>query len=245
MKNPKISVIMPVYNGIQYLEEAIRSILGQTYSDFEFIIINDASSEDVGAVVQSFGDSRIVYVENEQNIGLTKSLNKCLDLASGQVLARQDGDDVSEPTRFEKQLPMFQEEGVGLVVSHGCLIDHKGNKLPYGDYIGKQIRLAPAAIPKTLQRGNCILGGSAMFSREVFETIGYYDEVMYLAQDYNYWLRLTQHFTCQVVPEELYRHRQHNDKVSDRLRKSWPYSKKLNLAKARAASHPIIKENKA
>jgi len=239
---PRISVLMPVYNSTQYLVGAIESVLGQTFDDFEFIIVNDGSEEDVGSVVESFDDPRIVYVENDENIGLTKSLNKALDISTGDVFARQDADDYSLPTRFEKQLERIGGE-VGLVATYGIQIDAEGNKVHHGDYLWTQIRIKESNVKRILRSRNCILGPSAMFSREVFDKIGYYDEVMELAQDYNYWLRLTEFFKCAIVREELYALREHGRKVSHTRRKSWPYSKKLSMAQSRAKTHTIIKED--
>jgi glycosyltransferase involved in cell wall biosynthesis len=242
LNDPHVSVLMPVYNNVRFLPEAIHSILNQTYTNFELIFINDGSEEDVGAVVEDFDDTRIVYAENAENIGLTKSLNKALYMARGEIFARQDGDDISRPTRFEEQVPFFSKYDVGLVATYGIQINAFGAKLPYGDYLSKVIKVHSSKIPNTLERHNCILGPSAMFSRKVFDKIGYYDEYMVLAQDYNYWLRLTRFFGCGVVTKELYELREHADKVSHRCRKSWPYDRKLDMARNRAVSHTVIKE---
>ena len=94
---------MSVYNGAPYLHEAIKSILGQTWSDFEFIIINDGSTDDSLQIINSFNDPRIIVIDQE-NIGLADSLNKGLDLAQGDLIARMDADDISLPYRLQKQI---------------------------------------------------------------------------------------------------------------------------------------------
>ena len=105
---PFISVIMSVYNAEQFLREAIDSILNQTYDNFEFIIIDDASTDSSNAILRSYNDHRIRVHLNKENSGLTKSLNIGLALAKGTYIARQDADDVSYPERFQRQLDFFQ-----------------------------------------------------------------------------------------------------------------------------------------
>lgn len=109
MKNPEITVLMPVYNGEKYLRLAIDSILNQTYTDFEFLIINDGSTDDSEKIILSYKDERIRYIKNEANLKLIKTLNKGIDLAKGEFIARMDCDDVAVSNRLEKQLKLFKE----------------------------------------------------------------------------------------------------------------------------------------
>lgn len=102
-QKPKISVVMAVHNGMPYLKAAVKSILSQTYKDFEFIIIDDASSDKSWIFLKSLKDKRIKLLKNWKNLGLASSLNKGLKIASGQYIARMDADDISLPKRFEKQ----------------------------------------------------------------------------------------------------------------------------------------------
>ena len=106
MHQPKVSVVMSAYNGERYLREAVESILNQTFNDFEFIIIDDGSTNSTGQILSSYAaqDPRIVLIRNRENIGLTKSLNKGLALARGEYIARMDADDVSLPNRFSEQV---------------------------------------------------------------------------------------------------------------------------------------------
>ena len=102
---PKISVIMPVYNTNEtYLREAIESILNQTYSDFEFIIVDDGSKNNVEEVVKSYDDSRIRFYKNEKNLGINKTNNIALKLVTGEYIARMDSDDIAHLERFAKQV---------------------------------------------------------------------------------------------------------------------------------------------
>ena len=95
---------MGVFNEQNYVRESIQSMLTQTFSDFEFIIINDASTDKTEEIIWAFDDSRIKYIKNDINIGLTKTLNKGLSLAKGKYIARMDGNDIAYPTRLEKEV---------------------------------------------------------------------------------------------------------------------------------------------
>jgi len=114
---PEVSILMGVYNEQEYLAESISSILNQTSENFELIIIDDASKDNFSEIVQQFDDERIRLLENKTNLGLTKSLNRGLDLAAGKYIARQDADDISEPDRLERQVAFLEDnEEIALVV---------------------------------------------------------------------------------------------------------------------------------
>src|SRR5688572_25455679 len=100
----EISVILPVYNAEKYLRDAIQSILNQTFTDFELIIINDGSTDESERIINSFSDKRIRYIRNDKNLGLIETLNKAVHLAAGPYIARMDSDDISEMNRLEIQL---------------------------------------------------------------------------------------------------------------------------------------------
>jgi len=101
---PRVSVLMPVYNGREYLREAVDSILGQGYSDYEFIIIDDGSTDESEKVILSYRDERIRFISHEENVGLPSTLNKGMELAAGEYIVRMDQDDISLPERIEKQV---------------------------------------------------------------------------------------------------------------------------------------------
>jgi glycosyltransferase involved in cell wall biosynthesis len=104
-----ISVILPAYNAELYLKEAIDSILAQTFTDFELIVINDGSTDKTEEIILAYEDERIVYIKNEQNLGLIGTLNKGMDLAKGKYIARMDADDICFPQRFAKQVDFLEE----------------------------------------------------------------------------------------------------------------------------------------
>ncbi|MCJ7773765.1 MAG: glycosyltransferase, partial [Desulfobacterales bacterium] len=127
--NSEISVLMSVHNGEKYLPRAVKSILNQTFTDFEFIIINDCSNDQTPHILESFGkkDARIIIFRNKKNIGLTKSLNIGLKLAKGKYIARMDADDISHPSRFAKQLDFMEKHPeIGITGTAYEVIDEKG-----------------------------------------------------------------------------------------------------------------------
>jgi len=123
---PLVSVLMPVYNGEAYLNEAIDSILFQTFADFEFIIINDGSTDKTEDIILSYHDQRIHYYKNDKNLGIVGTLNRGLDLCKGKYIARMDADDVSMPQRFEKQVAYMNAHPN--VVACGCLYSIYGKE---------------------------------------------------------------------------------------------------------------------
>ena len=107
---------MPAYNAERYIAKSIQSILNQSFCDFELIIINDGSTDDTENIILSFDDPRIVYVKNERNLKIIKTLNKGLDLAKGKYISRMDSDDIALPELFEKEIKIFENrKDIGIV----------------------------------------------------------------------------------------------------------------------------------
>ena len=115
--NLKVSVVIPVFNGMPFLKETIDGILNQTYSNFELIIINDGSTDDSEEYIETLKDSRIRYI-SQNNIGLCNTLNKAFSLAKGTYIFRNDQDDISEPKRLEKQIHALEESTYDCVFSY-------------------------------------------------------------------------------------------------------------------------------
>ena len=128
MVAPRVTVLMPVYNAQRFLREAINSILGQSFKPFEFLIIDDGSSDRSVEIVESFGDPRIRFVKNPRNMGITATLNKGIALASCELIARMDADDVCHPQRLQKQFAyMKRNPRTGLLSTWASVVseDHR------------------------------------------------------------------------------------------------------------------------
>jgi len=198
--DPRISVVMSVYNGAPYLEAAINSILEQTYANFEFIIVNDASTDNTSEILQIFDDCRVRVITNPENLGLTKSLNLGINAARGLYIARMDADDLSLPHRLEKQLEFLEKNpGHALVGSSYYQIDESGG-------IKSLIRVLTD--DRDLQTGllqqNWFGHGSVMMRKEAFVQLGGYEERFKYAQDYDLWLRLADNHRLANLAEPLY-----------------------------------------
>ena len=201
MKAPKVTVLMPVYNGEKYLREAIESILNQTFKDFEFLIINDGSTDSSRDIVLSYNDSRIRLIDNEKNIGLTKSLNRGLELARGEYIARMDADDVSLPERLEKQVSYLEiHPKVGVLGTWMKCIDEYGKPTST-----QHPPTQPYLIKWSLLFGCSIAHSSVMMRRAVLERVGGYNPEIVVAQDYGLWVRVSFETQIQIanLPEEL------------------------------------------
>lgn len=131
---PQISVILPAYNAEKYLHEAIDSILNQTYTNFELIILNDGSTDKTEEIILSYSDPRIRYIKNEQNIRLIRTLNKGIELARGKYIARMDADDISLPNRFQVEYDFMERNPDISVCSSKIYHLFSSNKIVKGHY---------------------------------------------------------------------------------------------------------------
>jgi glycosyltransferase involved in cell wall biosynthesis len=206
---PLVSVIMPVYNGQDYLSETIQSILNQTFGDFEFIIIDDGSQDGSEGVVLSFRDHRIRFLRNETNRGTIFTLNRGIAAATGQYIARTDADDVAEPDRFQKQLDfLHQHDDYGLCGTFYRIIDSKGRetrkvKLPMND---RELRTY-------LLFGNCFCHSSIMIRASLARTLQY-DLDFELCEDYDLWSRISAHHKLGNLPLYAVGYRVHGNNIS-------------------------------
>lgn len=205
---PRVSVIMSVFNGEHYLRYAIDSILSQTFKDFEFLIIDDGSTDRSQEIIHSFSDTRIHLICNTENIGLTKSLNNGISLALGEYIARMDADDISHPTRLERQVAYLDSHpDVALVGACADTIDDTGL------VVGTLCYLASPSFSDFLA-GNQVIHGTMLVRKKILEFVGGYPEYFRLSQDYALLLNISEKFTVCNLQEILYRLRIHNQSVS-------------------------------
>jgi len=204
---------MSVYNGANYLKEAVESILNQTFSEFEFIIIDDGSKDETWDILNNYASSdyRIKLIKNRINIGLTRSLNKGLVVARGKYIARQDHDDFSEPTRLEKETQYLDmHDSTVLVSCNYDIINSEGKIVKRTD-----LRNDTSTIYWNLIFYNYLGGHSqVMFRRDPVLKIGGYSESLPYAQDYDLWLRLSKFGHISILPEILLKYRIHDKRVT-------------------------------
>lgn len=209
---PRVTVLMSVYNAEKYLHQAIRSILDQTWADFEFLIINDGSTDRTHHILSSYTDSRVRVVDFSVNRGLTGSLNRGLRLARGKLIARQDADDLSHPTRLEKQVAfMDAHSDVQLLGTQQRRIDAEGQF-----HHGALLRHAcsDGALRMELMFGNPFVHSSVMFRRDVvWDEFQGYDESYTRAQDYELWSRIARKYGVRNLPQTLIDRRLHRNSL--------------------------------
>jgi glycosyltransferase involved in cell wall biosynthesis len=208
---------MCVYNGQRYLGLAIESILRQTFTDFEFLIINDGSTDKSHEIITSFDDFRIRLVDNPGNLGLTKSLNRGLDLARGELIARQDADDTSHTTRLERQVAfMDSHHDVVLLGTKARYVDEKGCVLRFARKCQSMTRLG---IQWQLMLGDPpFVHSSVMFRRVVVcQKFQGYNTCFITGQDCELWGRIASEHDVRCLPETLVDHRVHQFSISGNL----------------------------
>lgn len=196
--NKMISVIMSVYNATDSLEKSIDSILNQTYEDFEFLICNDASTDDTSKIVMNYQkkDPRIKLFNNKKNIGLTRSLNYLLMQSSGEFIARQDGDDESIENRFQTQIDVLNNLNLDFCTARAF----KDN----GKITPKLKQLISYKL--LIKYLNPFIHGTLMIKSQTLRNIGGYDENFYYAQDYKLFSDLIKNKSkFKVIRQPLYK----------------------------------------
>lgn len=202
---PEISVILSVYNGQDYLQEAIDTVLNQTFADFELIVVDDGSSDESASIVESCRDDRIRLVKNASNRGLVYSLNKGIELSRGRYLARMDADDLCVTTRFEKQFHFMEKHPEVGVCGAWFELFEDGSahrriiRFPVED---KGIR-ALMPVYSALAHPTVMIRKSALTDRQ----LSYPD--CHRLEDYALWSFLLQHTKAHNFPEVLLFHRRH------------------------------------
>lgn len=204
----RVTVLLAVYNGLPYLPAAIESVLRQTFTDFELLIVDDASTDGSAACVEAYHDPRIRLVRHEVNRGQTASLNRGLALAQGTYIARLDADDVCAPERLERQTRFLdQHPDVAVVGARMMGVDAAGRRT---ERLGREVRDGATLIAWLLV-GVCPLGHpSVMFRRSAVADVGNYDEAFAIGQDYDLWIRLAvRRHAAYVLDEPLVMYRAH------------------------------------
>jgi glycosyltransferase involved in cell wall biosynthesis len=200
-KNELISVILPVYNGEKYLKESIESILNQTYTNFEFIIINDGSKDSSLEIIREYEkeDERIVVVSRE-NKGLIATLNEGIEKAKGKYIARMDQDDISLPERFERQIKVIKNNNIMVCGTYTKIIDEDGKYIKDGIVPTQHDEI----VKKLLECTNPLFHPTVMFKK--FDNI-FYNELAHNCEDYELWLKYTEIGKIENLPEYLLKYR--------------------------------------
>lgn len=208
--DPKlVSIVLPTYTRARLLGYAIRSVLRQTYPHFELIVIDDNSQDDTPEVVRSFGDPRIRYFRNEENLKLPRGLNRGFELAHGQYLTWTSDDNLY---------------GADAIAKMATVLDGGDCDFVFADYFdfsrldeqtGEPLQPRRVKLPDVprLDEGNNV-GACFMYTRVVYEAIGPYDPELFLVEDYDYFIRIQKRFRFRHLPEALYYFGRHDDSLT-------------------------------
>ena len=205
----KVSVLMPVYKTPEkFLREAIESILAQTFRDFEFLILDDCPADDREKIVKLYADKRIKYAKNPQNMGISASRNKLIDMAQGEYLAIFDHDDISLPTRLEKEVAYLDEHTECGVVSCTAEIFGAKHKIKKYPEYSHDIKVA-------LMHSCAMFHSAAMVRKSILiDNNIQYEEEFSPAEDYRLWSRLIPFSEFYNIPEVLLKYREHATNTS-------------------------------
>lgn len=206
MSKPKVSIVLPVYNGEKYLSAAVDSILGQTYSNWELIVINDCSTDNTERIVNEYiaKDGRIRIYNNDKNLKLPNSLNAGFMRATGDFYTWTSDDNILMPHMLENLVDVLEKDNdIGMVYSNFKDINENGE-------ISKEWELQD---PEGLLYEN-VCGASFLYRREVAYQIGGYDPALFLAEDYDYWLRIWAKYSIFHLRESLYLYRRHDQSLT-------------------------------
>jgi glycosyltransferase involved in cell wall biosynthesis len=205
---PRVSMVMPVFNGALYLTAALDSVLAQEFRDFELICLNDGSTDATPGILAAYAanDSRIVYRDNPANIGLPATLNAGFAIARGEYHSWTSHDNLLRPDMLSTLVKALDADAsVGVAYAGYSVIDSDGGILRYQS-------------PRTAEErwfGNPV-GAAFLYRREVAEALGGYDEGLFGAEDYDFWLRAARHFKLQPVDRDLYFYRRHDASLTSK-----------------------------
>ena len=206
--NDLISIVLPVYNGETYLSESIDSIIAQTYQNWELIIVDDCSTDSSAQIAQEYvrKDPRIKYYRNEQNLRLPRNLNRGFSLTTGEYLTWTSDDNRYRPNALEVMYDALTHDPQAQFAFASCrIIDGEGRETEH-------ISVGPFSYKRIV--GIDSVGACFLYTRKVYETIGDYDHDFILAEDFDYWQRVFQHFKTVAIEEILYDYRLHDNSLT-------------------------------
>jgi len=213
-EKPLVSVVMSVYNGERYLSECITSILSQTLKNFEFLIIDDGSTDSTAKIIKTFAedDSRICFIKNPGNLGLAKSLNLGVAKAEGEYIARIDCDDICLPERLEVQVDYLNgNPDIAVVGSWLTMIDENGKETKT---IKVELKSYTDFLFNFLICKNYLYHPSVMFRKEIIQSLGGYDQEEFPAEDFGLWMRLAKAgYDARIIQKPLTCYRSHSQQI--------------------------------
>jgi glycosyltransferase involved in cell wall biosynthesis len=206
---PKVSIILPVYNSAQFVEEALESIRQQTYRDYEVIVVDDGSQDQTGEIVkQHKGKLRYIYQDHG---GPAQARNRGIRESTGKYIAFLDSDDLWLPSKLEKQVDMMDRNPeLSMVITENLCFNEQGVFMPW---MGKREKLMEGDIAKNIFVHSWVGTPTVMVKREVFDRVGLFEEQLQLAEDDNMWVRIAANFKVGLLDEVLVKVRDHSSRT--------------------------------
>ncbi len=209
-QKPLVSIVLPTYNGARYLSQSIQSCLDQTYTNWELIIVDDCSTDETPAVIAEYAvsDERICTIRHETNKRLPGALNTGFEAARGDYFTWTSDDNTYRPAALDEMVTFMETHpDVGMVYTDATAIDENG------DVISE----FSAGKPQMLVYKACV-GACFLYRREVRDVVGDYEETLFCAEDYDYWLRISAHFRMEPLHKNLYVYRRHSGSLTEQRR---------------------------
>jgi glycosyltransferase involved in cell wall biosynthesis len=206
-----LSIVMPVYNREKYIGISVKSILTQTFSDFEFIIVNDGSTDKTEEIIKNFNDERIILLNNEQNKGIVYSRNKGLSVARGKYIGMFDSDDIAYPQKFEEQIMFLRKNpDFGMVGSWVKHIDENGNTLK----TKWKLKAKPKFIPAIMLFRNYFVQSTVVIRKEAIP-VGGYSKGFDVVEDSKMWFEVSLKYKVANLQKYLLHYRVHSGNASE------------------------------
>ena len=228
-ENPKVSICIPNYNYGRFIGDAIQSVLDQTYKNFEFVIVDNCSTDNSEEVIKSFSDPRIRFYKNDRNIGGVRNTNRCLSLARGEYITILHADDKLTPNLIEKEAEILDKNpNVGIVYSSCIFIDGTGAVIgefyPYDrDYIVR----GEDEFKRLILDNYFPVSAVVMVRKKCYETLGDYSEEYAYCPDWGMWLRIALNYDVGFISEPLGYYRKHGTSGMD----SYLLNRKMSIAR--------------
>lgn len=221
MQPPKISVIMAVYNGERYLSQSVESILKQTERDFEFIIVNDGSTDRSLELLRQYekNDSRIKIISRAENKRLIYSLNEGIKVAQGVYIARMDADDIAVTDRFKKQLAFMKDNSLAMCGTYADIVNEQGTIIGTLSYPPNT-----TVIKSFTLLHNPFIHSSVMMLHEVLTSAGIYSSFFKHTEDYELWTRIVYKNRTGNIPEKLMQYRIHGEQITKKYHTSMVFN---------------------
>lgn len=249
-KNPMISVLMPVYNGRDFLRPAIDSLLNQTFKDFEIVLVNDGSTDDSQEIIDSYNDPRIITLK-QKNQGVARSLNNGLKVAKGKYVRRHDADDISTPDSFQKQVDFLESHpDYVMVCNQQAFMTSNGKvakdfRLPNNRFFGGKSFRDLTLDDFKPDRASPVVHGTACYRRQEVLDIGCYRPEFIVSEDNDLWMRLLEKYKIAILNDCSYFMRIHGGSATNRHANKIQYFRNLlqeySLQRKETGTDPIMR----